>query len=265
MLMLRESTVPMGDRLAEENELLHQRNAELERLLVERTRSLDEVKRELEALSAAISHDLRSPLQVIEGFSSLALQESAACASGKLCEYLQRIQGGARRMHHVIGHLLQFSQIANCEMQAVPVDLSNESHRILFDLRASEPGRQVDVFVKPDMADHADPSLIRNVLQHLLANAWKFTSREAKARIEFSRDQRDGKFVYQVRDNGVGFDMPSAHRLFHPFVRLHDKRDFPGSGVGLATAKRIVERHGGTMWAESSVGEGAAFYFTLAS
>lgn len=252
-----------NERLAEANARLHELNVELEKRIAERTHSLEEANRELESFSYTVSHDLRSPLQVIEGFSSLALQEGGAGSTGKVCDYLHRIQNGARRMHEMIGHLLQFSQIGSRIVERAPVNLSDIAHRILFDLHVTEPGRQVEPAVEPDMFESADPDLIGNVLHNLLGNAWKFSARQQPARIEFSRSQCDGRFVYQVRDNGVGFDAATAQRLFQPFVRLHDKREFQGSGVGLATAKRIIDRHGGRLWVESRPGEGATFFFTL--
>ncbi len=250
-------------QLAEANARLHELNAELEQRIGERTRSLEEANRELESFSYTVSHDLRSPLQVIEGFSSLALQEGAGGGSGKVCEYLQRIQGGARRMHDMIGHLLRFSQIGSRVVQREQVNLSELAERMLCDLHIAERGRQVEHVIEPDMLETADPELIGNVLHNLLANAWKFSAHAQMARIEFSRSTVDGHFVYQVRDNGVGFDAAAAQRLFQPFVRLHDKREFQGSGVGLATAKRIIDRHGGRIWVESSPGNGATFFFTL--
>lgn len=250
-------------RLADANARLHDLNVELENRIAERTQSLEEANRELEAFSYTVSHDLRSPLQVIEGFSSLALQEGATVPGGKVCDYLHRIQNGARRMHEMIGHLLQFSQIGNRVVERTPVNLSETAQRILGDLRITEPGRDVELDVEPDMLESADADLIGNVLYNLLGNAWKFTSRAQPARIEFSRSRRDGHFVYRVRDNGVGFDAVTAQRLFQPFVRLHDKREFQGSGVGLATARRIIDRHGGRIWVESRPGEGATFFFTL--
>lgn len=249
-------------QLAEANARLHEMNADLERRIDERISSLEQTNRELESFSYTISHDLRSPLQVIEGFSSLALQEGSTT---KASEYLHKIQGGARRMHDMIGHLLKFSQLGTRVIQREQVNLSELAQRMLLDLQVTEPGRVVELCIEPDMVDSADPQLIGNVLHNLLLNAWKFSSRNPAARIEFSRYPRQGRLVYQVRDNGVGFDAIAAHRLFQPFVRFHDKREFHGSGVGLAIAKRIIDRHQGQLWVESRPGEGAAFFFTLTS
>ncbi|HKE95708.1 MAG TPA: ATP-binding protein, partial [Povalibacter sp.] len=231
--------------------------------IAERTRRLEQTNRELESFSYTVSHDLRSPLQVIEGFSALALQEDDASVPHRTRDYLRRIQNGARRMHDMIGHLLTFSQLAGAQLEPGHICLSEVGESILHDLRVTDPARRVEAIVEPGMTVNADTRLIRNVLHNLLANAWKFTSQAERARIEFGRRNETGEWVYFVRDNGVGFAADNAQRLFQPFVRLHDKRDFHGNGVGLATARRIVERHGGRIWAESQPGQGATFFFTL--
>lgn len=250
-------------RLAEANERLREVNEQLETRIAERTRRLEQANRELESFSYTVSHDLRSPLQVIEGFSGLALQEDAAAIPAKTRDYLHRIQGGARRMHAMIGQLLKFSELANAQLQLERVSLSAIAESVLADLSVTQPDRRVAISIEPGLEADADPALIQNVLHNLLANAWKFTSQVQAARIEFGHRQNGERSVYFVRDNGAGFDTEKAQRLFQPFVRLHDKRDFQGSGVGLATAKRIIERHGGRIWAESVPGQGAAFFFTL--
>lgn len=260
-----------NQQLAEANERLQTLNEALESRVDERTRRLEAANRELESFSYTVSHDLRSPLQVIEGFSSLALQDQDTVLTGKPREHIQRIQQGARRMHEMIDHLLKFSRLAGVQTQTQQVNLSEIAEAIVTGLRATQPQRQIRVDIEPGMTAVADPGLIHNVLQNLLANAWKFTSRTQDARIEFSAREStsestceaDGGRIHCVRDNGAGFDPDNAERLFEPFVRLHDSREFAGNGVGLATTRRIIERHGGRIWAESRRGEGATFLFTL--
>lgn len=250
-------------RLAEANERLRQVNEHLESRFAERTQRLEQANRELESFSYTVSHDLRSPLQVIEGFSALALQEETMRLPDKARDYLHRIQASARRMHDMIGHLLAFSELASVALHTVETNLSDLASAIVTDLQVTEPSRQVEVVVQPSMMARVDPALIVNVLHNLLANAWKFTGRAAQPRIEFASHREGDECVYVVRDNGAGFSDSKAERLFQPFARLHDKRDFSGTGIGLATARRIIERHGGRIWARSKVGEGAAFFFTL--
>lgn len=252
-----------NEQLADANERLQDMNARLESRIAERTRRLEEANRELGSFSYTVSHDLRSPLQVIEGFSSLALQESCTQLTGKAREYMQRIQTGARRMHEMIDHLLQFSQVAGAQTRLQSTNLSEIAESIAIDLRVTDSARHVLIDIQPEMTAMVDPGLIRNVLHNLLANAWKFTAKSSCAHIEFALRNDNGETVYFVRDNGVGFSANHAQRLFEPFVRLHDKRDFAGHGVGLATTRRIVERHGGRIWAESQPGQGAVFCFTL--
>lgn len=259
----RQMLKTSNERLAEANQRLREVNEHLESRFAERTQRLEQANRELESFSYTVSHDLRSPLQVIEGFSALALQEDGLRMPHKTREYMHRIQASARRMHDMIGQLLAFSQLATVPLHTAQTNLSDLARSILTDLQVTEPSRQVESNVQSSMSANVDPALIVNVLHNLLANAWKFTARVSHPRIEFTRHDDGREWVYVVRDNGVGFCDSKAQRLFQPFARLHDKREFSGNGVGLATARRIIERHGGRIWARSSPGEGAEFFFTL--
>ncbi|HEX3758647.1 MAG TPA: ATP-binding protein [Kofleriaceae bacterium] len=232
--------------------------ARLESRAAERAAQLEATNRELEAFSYAVSHDLRAPLRAINGFSQI-LAEDHAAALGTGRQYLDRIRAQARRMGGLIDDLLRFSQMATSELDRRRFDLAHQARDIVDELRAAEPDRRVDVAIPAALPAHGDPRLVRVVMENLLRNAWKFTSKREAARIELGAS--DGAFF--VRDNGAGFDPARADQLFTPFHRLHTAADFEGTGVGLATAQRIVHRHGGRIWADSAPGRGATFYFTL--
>lgn len=235
----------------------------LNRSLQARNRALESVNKELESFSYAVSHDLRSPLRSIHGFSD-ALRESAG---GKLTaeesRWLQKIADAAARMDRLTEDLLRLSRITRLQLKREPVDLALIAREVAHELRQAEPHRDV-VF---DISDHleamADPVLMRVALSNLLQNAWKYTGRRDQALISFGREQRDKQTIYCVRDNGAGFDMVYASKLFAPFQRLHSVREFPGSGVGLACVARVIHKHGGRIWADARTGEGAAFFFTI--
>jgi PAS domain S-box-containing protein len=239
----------------------------------ERKRIEEEVRRaretaesannELEAFSYSVSHDLRAPLRSIDGFS-LALAEDWGAALNDECKgHLERIRGATRRMAQLIDDLLNLSRVSRAQLVRAPVDLSAMAESVLSELRATEPERDVEVVVAPQLVVDGDPRLLAVVLQNLLANAWKFTAKQPRGRIEFGVTEEGGRRVYFVRDDGAGFDMAYAGKLFGAFQRLHDTAEFPGTGVGLATVQRIIHRHGGRIWAEGAVGKGASFYFTL--
>jgi signal transduction histidine kinase len=232
--------------------------ARLESRATERAAQLEATNRELEAFSYAVSHDLRAPLRAINGFSQI-LQEDHAAALGSGRPYLDRIRAATRRMAGLIDDLLRFSQMAASELDRRPFDLAQQARDIVDELRAAEPDRRVDVALPTALRAHGDPRLVRVVLENLLRNAWKFTSRRDPARIELGAAGN----AFFVRDNGAGFDPTRAEKLFTPFHRLHTAADFEGTGVGLATAQRIVHRHGGRIWAESAPDRGATFFFTL--
>jgi PAS domain S-box-containing protein len=219
---------------------------------------------ELEAFSYSVSHDLRSPLNIIHGFSHLLVKQLGKHADEKIQHYLSRIQAGVMQMGQLIEGLLSLSQVSRAPLQSDLVDLSLLARGILDERQAFEPERQVSIHIESGLQAHGDGRLIRVVMENLLGNAWKFSSQRAQAEIKVGQT-RDaaGAPVFFVRDNGAGFDMAYVDKLFEPFQRLHGVSEFPGTGIGLATVSRVVERHGGRIWAESSPGNGASFFFTL--
>lgn len=242
---------------------LQKAHAELEQRVEERTRELVSANRELEAFSYSVSHDLRGPLEVMNGFSYILLKNygSKLDAGGK--DSIENIRAAVKRMSELIDDLLNLSRITTTVMHREEIDLSAIARSIMEDLCRKSPHRRV-AFVAPMSAPaYADGRLVRIVLDNLLQNSWKYTSRRNQARIEFGVENQSGPNVYFVRDDGSGFDPQSADRLFKPFQRLHSASEFPGNGIGLATVRRIIQRHGGEVWAEGEVDKGATFYFTL--
>ncbi len=219
--------------------------------------------RELESFSYAISHDLRAPLRRIDGFARALSETQGAGWDPRSGRYLARIQESAAQMLQLIDDVLHLSRVTCAEMCCRELDLSSMVLAIADRLRQDQPERQVEVRVRPGVHVMADPALLRIALENLLENAWKFTSKVAAGGIEFGLQQAEGQSIYFLRDNGAGFDMADAHRLFRPFQRLHLMSEYPGTGIGLATVRRIIHRHGGAIWAESTPGQGASFYFTL--
>jgi signal transduction histidine kinase len=224
---------------------------------------LEQKNRELETFSYTVSHDLRAPLRRIESFGK-AISETQ---DGRLDEegerYLARIRSSSQEMAQLIDDVLYLSRVTRAEVRNQDVDLTALAHAIVERLRESEPGRSVDIRIRPGLTTVGDGQLLRIALENLLGNAWKFSARQADARIEFGVTHVPGEPAYFVRDNGAGFDMGYANRLFAPFQRLHLASEFPGTGIGLATVQRIIYRHGGRIWAEGGVGQGATFHFTL--
>jgi light-regulated signal transduction histidine kinase (bacteriophytochrome) len=226
---------------------------------------LKSVNAELEAFSYSVSHDLRAPLRSIDGFSQALLEDALEQLDPSSQDYLRRIRSATQKMGHLIDDMLNLSRVTRSDMVKESVDLSRIASRICTDFQQAFPDRQVEFVIQKGLMTLADPRLLRIVLDNLLNNAWKFTSQNDRSRIEFgSIEQENGTTAYFVRDDGVGFDMVFLDKLFRPFQRLHGMREFPGNGIGLATVQRIVHRHGGTVWAESAVNQGSAFYFTLA-
>ena len=224
---------------------------------------LSAANKELEAFSYSISHDLRAPLRGIDGFSQALLEDYSHRLDDTGKQYLGRVRIGAQRMAALIDDLLTLSQIIRAEIQREPIDLSEMARSVAHDLSRQDPGRKVEFLIAPGLRGEADARLMRTVLDNLLGNAWKFTSRRSDARIEFGCTEENGLSAFFVRDNGAGFDPAYAGRLFGAFQRLHATAEFPGTGVGLASVQRVICRHGGRVWAHSAVNQGATFYFTL--
>ena len=238
-------------------------NQRLEARVAERTARLEAANKELEAFSYSVSHDLRTPLRSIAGFSQALLEDAGDRLDPKGQDYLQRVRGAAQRMGELIDDLLHLSRVGRAELRRNRVDLSEIGHAVATELRKTHPDRRVDVDVQDGLVAMADRRLMQIVLENLLGNAWKFTANVDPARILFGSQHSGGDAVYFIRDNGAGFDMTYADKLFRPFQRLHTAADFAGTGIGLATVHRIVDRHGGRVWAEGAVGAGATVYFTL--
>ena len=240
-------------------------NAELEARVAQRTQQLETANKELEAFSYSVSHDLRAPLRAIQGFSRLVEQQYAGRIDDAGRDMLRRVGAGAEKMGLLIDDLLRLARISRQEMKIGRVDLSALAQEAADELRGAEPERRVQWTIAPQVSVEGDPGLLRVVLQNLLGNAWKYSSRRELARIEFGVGEKDGHPAYFVRDNGAGFDMAYSGKLFGAFQRLHSAAEFPGTGIGLATVARIIHRHGGAAWAEGREGEGATFYFSLGS
>lgn len=230
---------------------------DLERKVRERTA-------ELEAFSYAISHDLRSPIRSMQGFSSILESEFGSQFTGEALNYLNRIKTAATRMGELVDALLRLAQMARTDAVKESVDLSRVAREILEELAFSDPDRTVDVIVQDGIMASGDSAMLRTVLENLLRNAWKFTRKTQRPRIEFTSGRNTaGKILYSIRDNGAGFNPAQADRLFIPFHRLHTQQEFEGTGIGLATVQKILSRHGGSVWARSEPGRGAEFYFDL--
>lgn len=234
-----------------------------EQALRRATVRLTTVNRELEAFSYTVAHDLRSPLRTIEGFAEALAEDYGDRLDDTGREHLQRIRAAALRMEQLIEGLLSLSQVTRSELRREPVDLTALARSVAEQLRKQEPEREVDLSVEEGMRAAGDPRLLRVILENLLGNAWKFTRMRPRARVEVFTTREDGRVVYHVRDDGAGFDPARGDRLFTPFQRLHGADEFEGTGIGLATVQRIVERHGGRIRGEGQVGRGATFSFTL--
>jgi signal transduction histidine kinase len=255
--LLRElqARLPVGD--------LDTAERQIEQQVALRTADLVAENAELEAFAAAVAHDLQGPLRGIDGFSAALSEDAGPALDDDARGHLQRIQSSTKRMRVIIDGLLQLSRAGRAALVVTAVDVSALAAAVVAELRARDPARQVDVHIAPGIRVFGDPALVRAVLDNLLGNAWKFTARAAAPRIELGAID-SGAPGFFVRDNGAGFDMAFAHRLFRPFERLHGAADFEGTGIGLATVERIARRHGGRIWCDATPGQGATFSLVLA-
>ncbi|MFL5358061.1 sensor histidine kinase [Archangium sp.] len=244
-------------------EALRASEARLEARVAQRTTELSSANRELESFSYSVSHDLRAPLRAIDGFAQALREDEGERLSPGGLQLLGRLQAAATRMGQLIDDLLQLSRVTRADLEREPVDLGALAASVAEQLRQQEPGREVTFALQPGLVVQGDARLLRVLMENLLGNAWKFTSKRSGARIEFFAETVAGVPHYAVRDNGVGFDMAYAGKLFSPFQRLHKATEYPGTGIGLATVQRIVQRHGGHIEAQAMPGEGALFRFTL--
>ena len=266
----------MLGRIEEQNRELKGYATGLEQRVGERTHELEErnealrrnaaellvANQELDAFAYSVSHDLRAPLRSIDGFSQVLLEDAGAQLDEGGRDALRRVRAATQRMGTLIDDLLKLARITRVEMRAEVVDLSGMARDIVNEIQRGAP-REVDVAIAPDLTARGDAPLLRVALENLLRNGWKYTAKQPHPRIEFSSVQANGERAFMVRDNGAGFDMKYANKLFGVFQRLHSAAEFEGTGVGLATVRRIITRHGGRIWAEAAVGQGATFYFTL--
>ncbi len=257
-LVIREIT-----ERKQHEDAMRQSNEQLEWLVAERTHELEVLNHELEAFSYSVAHDLRAPLRAIDGFGNLVLSKYGDKLDDEGKDYLERMREGSRKMYALIEDLLRLSQISRQAMQTSPVDLSALAREVVSVLQDLDSSRQIEWSIAPEVQVVGDSGLLRVVLQNLLGNAWKYSAKRQQACIEFGVTEQADRPAYFVRDNGAGFDMAYASKLFGAFQRLHLATEFPGTGIGLAIVARIIQRHGGAVWAEGAVDQGATFWFTL--
>jgi signal transduction histidine kinase len=236
---------------------------DLARVRREWARELEQANKELEAFSYSVSHDLRTPLRAIDGFSQVLLDEHGEQLDEQARRYLQRVRAGTQRMSALIDDLLNLSRVTRAPLRKEPIDLTELARGVVAELRRREPVREVSVEIAEGLKARGDAHLVTIVFENLLGNAWKFTAKRLDARIAIGQAKEADETVFYARDNGAGFDMAYADKLFGAFQRLHTQGDYEGTGIGLATVHRVVSKHGGRIWAESAPGQGATFYFTL--
>jgi light-regulated signal transduction histidine kinase (bacteriophytochrome) len=246
-----------------EQQAARQKIEELNQRLKRDNAALAAVNGELEAFSYSVSHDLRTPLRAIDGFSQALVEDCADKLDQAGRSHLDRIRSATQRMGLLIDDLLKLARVTRGELSVGDVDLSALAGEVVRDLRERAPDRPVETTIAPGLTARGDARLMRVALENLLANAWKFTNGRTPAQIEFGRTADNGDAAYYVRDNGAGFDMAYAGKLFGAFQRLHDAGKFPGTGIGLATVQRVIRKHGGRIWAEAETDKGATFFFTL--
>jgi signal transduction histidine kinase len=256
---LRDETGDLEEMVMQREQALRASEDEVRRRLVQ----MSALYRELEAFSYSVSHDLRGPLRAITGFSDALLEDYADALMPEAREYLQRINANSHKMGELMNSMLKLSKLSRADMLLTDIDMTDAALRVTHELRALHPSRDVAFQVEPDLVARADPELIKVLLTNLLGNAWKFTRDAVHPAVSFSQSQMNGEPVFVIRDNGIGFETAYADKLFKPFQRLHHRDDIEGSGIGLAIVQRIVNRHGGRVWAEAQPGEGATIYFTL--
>lgn len=256
---LRRHTTDLEQRVEERTHELQESNETLRRNAAE----LLAANQELDAFAYSVSHDLRAPLRSIDGFSQVLLEDYGARLGEAGQDSLRRVRAASQRMAALIDDLLKLARVSRAEMRTETVDVSNMARDIAVDLQRTDAARQVEFVIAPGLKARADAPLLRIVLENLLRNSWKYTAKQPRPRVEFGSVEANGGRAFMVRDNGAGFDMKYMDKLFGVFQRLHSATEFEGTGVGLATVRRIITRHGGQIWAEATVDQGATFFFTL--
>jgi signal transduction histidine kinase len=263
LILWNASLLQHADLVRQQSEMELSASRETEIELQKAKLELETANKELEAFSYSVSHDLRSPLRSIDGYSQAVLEDYGELLPVEGRNFLEKVRKSARRMGELIDDLLKLSQVTRAEIRLVPVDLTRLAENILTELQRNYPERRIRFSVAPNLNARGDSRLLQVVLENLLNNAWKYTSKQEDAEIEFGSRQENDQTIFFVYDNGAGFDMAYVDKLFGAFQRLHGMTEFPGTGIGLATVQRIIHRHGGRIWAEGVVNQGATFFFTL--